>query len=72
MFLLHDSSRATACSATLLKLMVSQTLQALYGILTEDGLRERQTEAVEQVSALLGIPEDDAEHLLRQFKWCAS
>lgn len=44
-------------------------MQATYDILTEAVLRERQAEAVEQVTALLGISDGDAEHILRQYKW---
>lgn len=43
--------------------------QATYSILTEEVLKERQGEAVDQVTALLGISDGDAEHILRQYKW---
>lgn len=45
--------------------------QVPYKILTEAHLKERQSEAVEQVTGLLGIPESHAEHILRLFKWSA-
>lgn len=44
-------------------------VQVPYRILTEQVLCDRQSDSIEQVTTLLGIPENEAEHVLRQYKW---
>jgi hypothetical protein len=44
-------------------------LQSKYVVLTKTDILRRQKEAVEQVTSILGISDDDAARVLRKYKW---
>lgn len=44
--------------------------QAVYEVLTEQQLRERQAESVGAVTSVLGITDGEAARVLRHYKWC--
>lgn len=44
-------------------------LQSKYEVLTRADILRRQKEAIEQVTSILGISDDDASRVLRKYKW---
>jgi hypothetical protein len=43
--------------------------QSKYLVLTKADILRRQKEAIEQVTSILGISDDDAARVLRKYKW---
>lgn len=46
-------------------------LQTKYLVLTKEDIKKRQQEVVDSVTSVLGISSEDAERILRKYKWCA-
>lgn len=44
-------------------------LQSKYAVLTKADMQRRQKEAIEAVTSILGISDDDAARILRKYKW---
>lgn len=47
-------------------------LQSKYAVLTKADMLRRQHEAIEAVTSILGISDDDAARVLRKYKWYAA
>lgn len=47
-------------------------VQSKYAVLTQADIKRRQKEAVDSVTSILGIAAEDAERILRKYKWCAT
>ena len=50
--------------------MLTWLTQTKYIVFSEGKLKERQDEAISQVTGVLGIAPGEAARVLRQYKWC--
>lgn len=50
-------------------LTFARRLQNKYAVLTKTDILRRQKEAVENVTSILGIADEDAARILRRYKW---